>query len=182
MNSHSSEILPWLYLGGHRNAENEKELTVRTGITHILNVAHECNMDYRPREVWESYNHERGATSVYKKISWLDLPEQRIDGTLDEALEFIRVAHESHAGNHVLVHCVQGISRSATVVIAYLVRHEGMTLKAAFEHVSKVRTTALPRKEFLHQLVELECSLTGQATSTLDVEKVFAGKNLLNLD
>ncbi|CAJ1367434.1 unnamed protein product [Effrenium voratum] len=41
MTAHSSEILPWLFLGGKRNLDNDVELTVRTGITHVLNLAND---------------------------------------------------------------------------------------------------------------------------------------------
>ena len=38
MASHSSEITPYLYLGGERNAHNHKELCYRTGVGYVLNV------------------------------------------------------------------------------------------------------------------------------------------------
>ena len=45
-NSHSTQILDWLYLGGSQNAGNLKELTVRTNISYILNVAIELQEQF----------------------------------------------------------------------------------------------------------------------------------------
>jgi len=181
MTAHSTEILPWLFLGGNRNAENEKELTVRTQITHILNLAHECNIPPVIREPVEEYNRQRGLEFVYKKIAWLDLPEQSLHARLPEALQFLEEAH-SDDRNHVLVHCVQGISRSTSVVIAYLMKHEGMSLREAFNYVTSRRPVALPRRDFMDQLGEIECQLKGIEETTLTSEEVFKGKNMLNLD
>lgn len=52
------------------------------------------------------------------------------------------------------VHCVQGISRSATVVCAYLVATTDMTAKASIEHVQSVRGIVCPNIGFRRQLDE----------------------------
>jgi len=114
MTSHSSEILPWLFLGGVRNAENIDELTKRTGITHILNLARECNLwENVIGEPIKQYNAKRGLGFSYKKYPFGDSPDQDLLQELPGALEFIHNAKEASPEHHVLVHCVQGISRSA---------------------------------------------------------------------
>merc|ERR1719436_1600754 len=75
-NSHSAEVLPWLFLGAARNADNAKELTVRTGITHILNVAHETNQDHDAKKDWQIYNEEKCVPCTYKKVAWTDTRDQ----------------------------------------------------------------------------------------------------------
>merc|ERR1719414_2258007 len=89
MNSHSSEILPWLFLGGNRNAENTKELTVRTGITHILNLARECNLWDEVRLPVARYNESRGLPFIYKKYDLADTADQDLLGQLQGALDFV---------------------------------------------------------------------------------------------
>src|SRR5690606_4460433 len=94
--SHSSKVLDWLYLGALRNAKNLKELTVRTNITHILNVAYECQ-NYFPDKF------------KYLKIHAEDTVSYDLREDFDQALEFIREARNQ--GGNVLVHCIQGMSR-----------------------------------------------------------------------
>lgn len=182
MNSHSAEIRPWLFLGAARNADNAKELTVRTGITHILNVAHETNQDHDAKKEWEDYNKAKGLPSTYIKYSWVDLPDQDIVKEVEGPVKFVHKAHAQDPNNKVLVHCVQGISRSACVVLCYLMKHENMTLRSAYEHVQKLRTVAQPRREFFEQLGLFECKLFNIEKPTLTAEEVYANKTVLNVD
>jgi protein-tyrosine phosphatase len=52
-------------------------------------------------------------------------------------------------GGRVYVHCVQGISRSATLIIAYLIYYEKMNYKKALELVQARREVANPNFSFL---------------------------------
>lgn len=67
----------------------------------------------------------------------------------DNCIAFIRDAQ--HHGS-VLVHCAQGVSRSASVVIAYLIRERGMTFSEALSHSQKVRPVVKPNDAFVRQL------------------------------
>jgi protein-tyrosine phosphatase len=64
----------------------------------------------------------------------------------------------------VFVHCIIGKSRSAAVVIAYLMQHHKMSLKAAYEHVKQQRSIIQPNDGFMKQLMALELQLTGVNT------------------
>jgi len=182
MTSHSSEILPWLFLGGSRNADNGKELTVRTGITHILNLAHECMIDRDARKEIEAYNQEHNVPFVYKKIEWYDVDGQDILPYLQEAIGFIHDSHNADSTHHVLVHCVQGISRSASVVVAYLMKYEGMSLREAHKFVKERRSIAEPRKTFVDQLGDFEKQIYGISAPTLTGEEAFEGVTQLKID
>ncbi|KAL7869743.1 hypothetical protein AOLI_G00137310 [Acnodon oligacanthus] len=61
----------------------------------------------------------------------------------------------------VLVHCARGISRSATLVLAYLMIYEGLTLSEAIQTVRSHRSI-LPNAGFLQQLRELDTELSLQ--------------------
>lgn len=56
----------------------------------------------------------------------------------------------------VLVHCLAGVSRSATVVIAYLMWKRGLSLYAARRHVAEVRPWIRPNSGFQRQLQAFE--------------------------
>ncbi|CAE7939334.1 unnamed protein product [Symbiodinium sp. KB8] len=182
LTSHSSEILPWLYVGGKRNLDNEKELTVRTGITHVLNLAQEVNIKEDVSKLVTEYNGQRGLGFVYKKIGFGDTPDQDILEEMDGALEFIHDARCSGDQHRVLVNCVQGVSRSAAVVLAYLMKFERRSLQEAYDFLRRQRPIADPRQEFLEQLGRLECQLFGKPTPSLQAEEVFAGRRMLNVD
>lgn len=55
----------------------------------------------------------------------------------------------------VLIHCIMGISRSATIAIAYLMIKKGLRAKEAVEKVKKARDIR-PNDGFLKQLAQLD--------------------------
>jgi protein-tyrosine phosphatase len=57
------------------------------------------------------------------------------------------------------VHCQAGVSRSATIVIAYLMHQRGMTLMEAFQHVRSLRSIVAPNLSFMGQLLAFEQTL-----------------------
>ncbi|KXZ43410.1 hypothetical protein GPECTOR_91g564 [Gonium pectorale] len=59
-------------------------------------------------------------------------------------------------GSVVLVHCAAGMSRSATVVIAYLMASERLPYDSAFRDVKTARPCVYPNLGFLFQLWEWE--------------------------
>jgi len=64
----------------------------------------------------------------------------------------------------VLVHCVAGMSRSAAVVIAFLVKHDGAALEAAAAAVKRARPVAMPNLDFWRALMALEVRERGAAS------------------
>jgi hypothetical protein len=62
-------------------------------------------------------------------------------------------------GGSVLVHCEEGISRSATVVIAYLMRYHAMSRDEAYRVCKTRRPKVYPNHGFWKQLQEYETKL-----------------------
>ena len=153
-NSLSTEIKSYLFLGGERNAGNHKELGYRTHCGFVLNLA------------WEVANFFPGEFE-YLKMFLSDFSDnaKQLFEQLDQAIAFIDRART--ANSSILVHCVQGISRSSTIVIAYLMKRENMTLKDAYAHVKKLRPIIRPNKGFLKVLMKLEESLYGSTSIVL---------------
>jgi protein-tyrosine phosphatase len=62
----------------------------------------------------------------------------------------------------VLVNCVAGISRSSTIVIAYIMKYYNLSLKDAFLYVRNRRNQICPNKQFMKYLLNYELSLFGK--------------------
>lgn len=59
-------------------------------------------------------------------------------------------------GNSVLVHCNMGVSRSSTIVIAYLCWSLGLTRDDAYRQIKRVRSNINPNAHFWRQLADWE--------------------------
>lgn len=73
------------------------------------------------------------------------------DGVFRQVTDFMH-QHLSN-GEKVLVHCQMGISRSTTMVLAYLIEHEGMSLPQAFQVVRAGRPGVWPHMALIRSLV-----------------------------
>lgn len=70
-------------------------------------------------------------------------------------------------GGCVLIHCTAGVSRSASLCLAYLMKHQRMTLRKAFMHLRSVRPAIRPNTGFFRQLIDLELRLFGSETVSM---------------
>ena len=70
------------------------------------------------------------------------------------------------SADKLLVHCVMGRSRSATLFLAYLMICKDMTVVDAIEHVKR-RRRIIPNWGFLKQLRELDMHLLEKRDSTV---------------
>ena len=125
---------------GSQDVAVNLEILEHYKVTHILNLASFIENKY-PDKI------------VYKKIRILDVPEMHIIPHFEEAFEFINKGMESGC---VLVHCNAGISRAATIVIAYLMKTRNMTLTQAYGLVKEKRPVISPNSGFQVQLETYE--------------------------
>ena len=80
----------------------------------------------------------------------------------------------------VLVHCVQGISRSASVVIAFCMKKYTWSLKESYDYVKARRSVISPNVGFIHQLGEFELQLFPSLSSpTLTVKDVYPDESAI---
>lgn len=73
---------------------------------------------------------------LYLQIPVWDKSDVDISVYFDEVADLIEQVRQTNG--KVLVHCVAGVSRSATLCLAYLMKQK-MSLKTAFELVRSVR-------------------------------------------
>ncbi|CAD8061285.1 unnamed protein product [Paramecium primaurelia] len=106
----------------------------------------------------------------YKQI-YLDIHDNmnsQISNVFERSFLFIEKALKSQ--QNVLVHCAAGISRSATLVLAYLMKSYQYTVEQALRYLKQKRPYVRPNPGFLLQLLDYEIMLHGCITSNLGPE------------
>eukprot|EP00092_Neocalanus_flemingeri_P018985 GFUD01020570.1.p1 GENE.GFUD01020570.1~~GFUD01020570.1.p1 ORF type:complete len:216 (+),score=66.98 GFUD01020570.1:92-739(+) len=157
----ADEVFPSVWVGNKHAAENINYLKER-GITHVLNCAggQQVHADSFGHKGSGSVRPDQGkldqACVKYKPLTLRDVPGENISEIFEEAVDWIDAALEE--GGKILVNCFVGSSRSATVVIAFLLRHRKHSLKEAVVAVKKKRDVK-PNEGFLQQLIEYEAVL-----------------------
>ncbi|XP_060740666.1 protein phosphatase Slingshot homolog 3 isoform X2 [Tachysurus vachellii] len=131
-----SKILDYLYLGSEWNAANFEELQ-KNNVGYILNVTMEID-NFFP----EAF--------TYMNIRVYDVESTDLLSYWNNTYRFINEARK--CGQSVLVHCKMGVSRSASTVIAFLMKQQGWTLEEALNHVRERRPIVHPNDGFFRQL------------------------------
>ncbi|KAM6495385.1 Protein-tyrosine phosphatase-like protein [Amanita muscaria] len=147
---------PSLYLGPCPSVSYKPFLTGNS-ITHVLSIGANPSAKARIDGV------------TYHRLSLNDSVSSSISKITEAACEVIDEAIASKKGTgKILVHCYAGISRSPTVVAAYLMKRKGMTLKAALRQIIRARPQISPNAGFLQQLKEMEMELYGSCSLEVD--------------
>ncbi|ORX90090.1 phosphatases II [Basidiobolus meristosporus CBS 931.73] len=162
-------ILPFLFLGCEKNARDQ-EMLVTNDIHYILNVAKEVDPPYFEGVVSPttpsivSYTLQLDGDCLadptrilrYKSLAW-GHNEENIFKSFQDAFRFIDEARSKQLG--ILVHCQLGVSRSASLMIAYVMRALRMNVNEAYDYVKSRSDSICPNMSLICQLVELEESL-----------------------
>ena len=145
-----AQVAPGLYLGDRKDAKDRAALR-RLNIQSIVNCTPPKSED--PGAGCPSF-FERELR--YLRVPIYDSPAEDAAEHFAAVLDFI--ASRLHYGG-VLVHCNRGVSRSATFVVAHLMKTRGLDPASALELVREVRPQAEPNKAFLKQLDVLQAEL-----------------------
>jgi dual specificity MAP kinase phosphatase len=133
----------YLHTGNESDAKNE-DLLLKEGITHIINVT---------KDIPFYHENSNRIKIEYLKIPVNDSLDQDIKKYFDETNKFIDKVKQQNG--KVLVHCQAGISRSPTIVIAYLMKKEKREFQTVFQDVKAKRTNIFPNLKFCFNLVNL---------------------------
>ncbi|XP_003496780.2 dual specificity protein phosphatase 13 isoform X1 [Cricetulus griseus] len=145
--THINEVWPNLFLGDAYAARDKSRL-IQLGITHVVNVA------AGKFQVDTGAKFYRGTSVEYYGIEADDNPFFDLSVYFLPVARYIRDALNTPQ-SRVLVHCAMGVSRSATVVLAFLMICENMTLVEAIQTVQAHRDIC-PNSGFLRQLQVLD--------------------------
>jgi protein-tyrosine phosphatase len=140
-----NEIIPsFLYLGSEKQAL-DREIVENLKITHILNITKTAINKFQDIK--------------YCKIEVLDTIDENISRYFKKAYDFIeKILHSNQLGfkNTVLVHCALGVSRSATIVIMFIMKTYRMSLEDSLSFVKSQRQKIDPNPGFMKQLEEFQ--------------------------
>lgn len=144
-------ILPGLYLGSEAHAKKEDELK-RLGVTHVVAI-HDRAMAHFP----QSFD--------YLLVPIRDEPGTLISSHFVKTHSYIRDAREKNGGA-VFIHCWAGISRSATIVISYIMQLEKLSFYDALHRTLAAKPDVQPNRGFVTQLKAFEKSIGTKSPQT----------------
>ena len=146
------EITENIYLGNLCGA-GDIDLLKKLGIKKVLSLLEEFG--------WPKYN--ESDNFIHKTINVHDFDQENIIKYFGECFNFIK------GDDKILVHCAAGASRSASVVIAYIMYIKKMSYKDALEFVRSKRFVVYPNPGFRDQLQLFEKELIEK---NYDIDKI----------
>uniref|UniRef100_A0A7S1NA92 protein-tyrosine-phosphatase n=1 Tax=Eutreptiella gymnastica TaxID=73025 RepID=A0A7S1NA92_9EUGL len=130
------EVLDHVYLGSLRTAQ-EQRVYEDLGITHVLTCGRDMNVVI-------------GNGMDHLVLNLADTVDEDLSQHLQKGVDYI-IAVEREGGK-VLVHCFAGLSRSASIVCAYLIQKNHWTVAQALNFVRLARPAAQPNSGFMAKL------------------------------
>lgn len=151
LNMPPSEVLPYLYIGSRRDA-CDKNVLASCGVTCIVNATDDCPCQFQEDDSFS-----------YLRIPVKDTWNQNLPSHFNKAFEFINQAKVR--GEKVMIHCTAGISRSATITIAYIMNEQRKNLNDAISFVRSKRPIIAPNLDFMGELMQFEGTLNLESPS-----------------
>jgi protein-tyrosine phosphatase len=134
----ADKITENIYLSNYGSSLNKIKLK-EEGITHILTLVVGVSEIY-PEDF------------KYKIIELMDHKKENISQYFNECINFIDEC--SNNNGKILIHCSQGISRSPTIVIAYLIKKYSKNYTDIYNYIKEKREIIEPNDGFKKQLLK----------------------------
>ena len=162
-----SEILPQkLYLGSLDDAINTDWIK-DNNIKDVVSIISGIDTD-ELTNILEKINVKHHIFNI------LDMSDQNISELFKVIFDIIDNSQS------VLVHCFMGVSRSATIILAYLMYSKKMYLDNAIIFVLKSRLCIFPNDGFIIQLLEFEYKLFGTRSFLPNKDGIRKFKSLIH--
>ncbi len=145
---HPTHIRQRIWLGSAANV-NDINVINRCGITHILNCTKEVKIS--PQSI--------KCISTVKRIAIRDKNTVNRADYFKTANQFIENALAASESNVILIHCQQGISRSASFLCSYLMWKEHISFGQALIDIRTKRHIVAPNSKFYSELQKLQQNL-----------------------
>ncbi|XP_066512520.1 dual specificity protein phosphatase 18-like isoform X1 [Hoplias malabaricus] len=142
------QITEFLYISNGKAAKDSSAIA-GLDITCIINATQDQGKPCLP-------------TVEYVWVSVADSPETQLEEYFDSVADKIENVRAQRG--RVLVHCCAGVSRSATLCLAFLIKHCSMSLLEAHELVKSKRPIIRPNSGFWTQLIRYEEKLRGTSS------------------
>ncbi|CAG7831160.1 unnamed protein product [Allacma fusca] len=136
-----NRVLPGLYVGNYRDSKDTCQLE-RHKISHIIAIHDAARRIHSDKE--------------YLCIMASDSPYQNLSQYFPTCNDFIHSARVQGSQSNVLIHCLAGMSRSVTIVIAYIMSITSLRWNEALKVVRGARAVSNPNSGFQKQLQEFE--------------------------
>ena len=142
--NHITEIINRIFIGSYQNAKNYEELE-KNSIKYILNCASECKNLFEDK-------------IKYLKLDIKDQNDFPIQDYFEKGIQFIIDSLNNNDGN-ILIHCMEGKSRSTTLLMAYLIKCQNENTNSAYKILKSKRQLTMPNLGFMYKLREYEKTL-----------------------
>jgi predicted protein tyrosine phosphatase/HD superfamily phosphodiesterase len=138
-----TNLAPFVFLGSLETAQN-KEFLLKNNIGAVLNVS---------KTIPNFYERVEADEVEYLRIPVDDAFNQPMKDYFQPAIAFINAAINRQKG--VLIHCLAGISRSATIAVAYFMLRNNWSLDKTYTWLKTLRPVS-PNLCFMGQLLHFE--------------------------
>lgn len=154
-----NRILPHMYLGSLIHAHNP-DMLIKVGIKRVLSVGETLRwVDYDKPVEGSKYIYESPYPEITKVMYMDNIQDDGVDAlasSLSTCLAFLDEGYRK--SEPTLVHCRVGVSRSATVCIAEVMKRLAVGLPRAylFVRVRRLNVIIQPNLRFMYELVKWE--------------------------
>lgn len=146
-----SYIVDNIYLGNVSNAVDTHKIQ-GLNIGMIISIMNEHEL----KRLYSKMVDANIRNIIHASFTARDDTDVDIMNSMVETFFVINNFRLKYPNKFILIHCKAGISRSASLVLAYIILQYKLTLKRALEYVISRRGIVQPNPGFINQLLEIE--------------------------